>query len=829
MKKCTFKISIIIFLFLFATSFLLAEEETLLLKEGQELINKGEIEKALQLAKQKALPQIYLLAAQQLEATGEKSFARALEIYRYIKSFYPTAKKEALMAEGKLLIQMAHYEEAIKALKELCKEKEEFLALKYLGIAYFYSFQSTESLEALLKAFKLKEDAEVAFYIGKIFSEKNLYENAQEYLNKVKELAPKSNWATKANRLLEDINTSATGSIEDLKDPLLTSALKKSTEKDFPQAGAVILARKIDYTVTPQNTIETKTREIIKVLNDRGKIWGEVNINFDSTYEIVNVDFARTITPSGKLVEVGKKAMRILTPWAGFPLYSNVKAMVISMPEVTAGSVLDYQYTVTSTQIVTNNEFSEIFPLSTIDPTIDYEINLRVPKDRSFEYKIISISPKTEKIFEEGEYKVYNWLFEDIPEIIDEPDMPPLTHITPILVFSSWKSWNNFYNWWYKLATPQMEATAEMKEKVNALTASALTPREKAADIFHYLISEVRYVGLEYGEGGYKPHKAEEIFMNKYGDCKDQAVLLATLLKEANIPAYLVLIGTKDYYPFISTMPMCQFNHCIVMCEIDGEKFWLDPTMDTCSFGDIPSGDQGREVLVFYPQGYKIEQTPVVPPQGNKTTSITNMKISPDLSIDVSVKENLLGFSNMSWRYYLKYKKPIERKTLLENLINSISPGAKLLDYKLSPLENLNIPLEIQMNFVAPEYVKKEGTLLLFKIPGIEMDTGSLGQSQRVYPIYYWSTLDMEDKVEITLPEGYKVKFLPEDFKLENKYASYFHHYWQEEGKIMYEREFVRAGLEIPPQDYLSYKKFREAISRELEKLIILEKKNGKL
>ena len=42
---------------------------------------------------------------------------------------------------------------------------------------------------------------------------------------------------------------------------------------------------------------------------------------------------------------------------------------------------------------------------------------------------------------------------------------------------------------------------------------------------------DVRYVAIELGIGGWQPHSASDIFAHRYGDCKDKATLLSSMLE----------------------------------------------------------------------------------------------------------------------------------------------------------------------------------------------------------------------------------------------------------------------------------------------------------
>ena len=106
--------------------------------------------------------------------------------------------------------------------------------------------------------------------------------------------------------------------------------------------------------------------------------------------------------------------------------------------------------------------------------------------------------------------------------------------------------------------------------------------------------------GLEFGASAYEPHSARDVFTNKYGDCKDQATLLVTMLRQAGIKAYPVLLSVSYRGEMNRRLPSPgQFDHCIAMAEIDGRQYWLDSTAEVCAFGDLPEADRGRDVLVI--------------------------------------------------------------------------------------------------------------------------------------------------------------------------------------------------------------------------------------
>jgi hypothetical protein len=429
------------------------------------------------------------------------------------------------------------------------------------------------------------------------------------------------------------------------------------------------------------------------------------------------------------------------------------------------------------------------------------------------------------EISEVGDSLLYQWRIDNIPEIIAESNMPPWADISPFIMVSSFESWEEFSTWWRDLSQGQAEPTPQIIRKVEELIRGKTTQEGKAKAIYNWVVSNIRYVGLEFGMAGFKPHSAEEVFNNKYGDCKDKATLLLAMYKVAGIPAYYALIGTREMGRLEEEIPMSQFDHAIVLVKIDEKLVWLDPTAETASFGEIPGENQEKIALVFFPEKARFLRVPLKTPEENALKTEMVIDINPDASIDVKLQILTSGASNMELRT-LKYVKPARRKQIIENWINSIAPGARLKTYRFSDLENLDIPVKLEVTFSAPEYLKKAGDMYLFTIPGIQMDAGIVGKKEREYPLIFFTTSLSIDKAEIHLPPDFEVHYLPENVHLELPHTYFKSSYRVVNKTIFYEGILERETSKISVSQYPEYKSFRERISRESQRQIIIKPTN---
>ncbi|GAF67414.1 unnamed protein product, partial [marine sediment metagenome] len=419
-----------------------------------------------------------------------------------------------------------------------------------------------------------------------------------------------------------------------------------------------------------------------------------------------------------------------------------------------------------------------------------YHVNLKSYDPGYLEYEL-DFSPRVEKL-DAG--TKYSWEFRNVPETIREPSMPPYVEITPYLSISSLDDWQELYDWWRNLTIDKIRTDEAIEEKTQALIKDKNTQEEKARAIYHWVASKIRYVGVEYGEAGFEPHYATEIFKNKYGDCKDQVMLLISMLRYAGISAYPVLIGTKGSYLLDEEFSTLIFNHAICLAKVGEELLFLDPTAETTSFGDLPGGDQNRKVFVFYEKVGKIEKIPLFKPEHNRASISMTIDIHEDKTISGTRKINTFGEYDQGQRYWLKYTKPVLIEEYLKSTVNNLSPGGKLLSHTISDVEDLNKPIEIRMEFEGPKFLTEAGEDRLVPQLG-GFSTSLVSRDERSYPIDFRTLDEFDVMVKIKLPENLIIKYLPPPVIKNTPWFTYLNKYSFSQGIIFFEESLVHKRV----------------------------------
>jgi len=602
------------------------------------------------------------------------------------------------------------------------------------------------------------------------------------------------------------------------------------SQEAYPEASALILLSDETIELTDDGRLESTVHGVIKILNDRGKeAFGEVSLTYDATYEKLDVLFARTIRPDGTVVSVGDKNIRDVSLYLNFPLYSNARVRILSMPEVAPGSVIEYAFRLTRAQLADRKNFHTVYWLQASEPILLQRCVISVPEGRSLRTKIVNgayntfgydLAPRVE---EEAGRRKYYMEFRDVPQIIPEAEMPPPSQVNPYILFSTYPDWEEIYRWWRGLYLDKLAANAAIKEKVAALTKGMKTPQEKVRAIYNFCAEEIRYVAVAYGDAGYEPHQAAEIFANKYGDCKDQAVLLIAMLKEAGIEAYPVLISTWDSITTETDMPALLFNHAIAALPLDGALVFMDPTGSVVSFGDLPIMDQGRSTLVFYPDRHRFVTTPVFEPAFNGTTSRMVIRVHPDESIDAERSVDTKGSYRQAQRYWLKYTMPILIEEGLRQRVRGFADQAELKEYQISGVEDLNAPVSLSYAFFAPRFFVEAGPIRILNRFD-SWDTSGVFKATRRYPIARPGLEEHIDRIEVALPDHLAVKYVPPNTDVTTPWFDFSQRY-ETQGRGLCVTSVRRAKVrEIPVADYPAYKQNVEAIASSVNQHVILER-----
>jgi hypothetical protein len=168
---------------------------------------------------------------------------------------------------------------------------------------------------------------------------------------------------------------------------------------------------------------------------------------------------------------------------------------------------------------------------------------------------------------------------------------------------------------------------------------------------------------------------------------------------------------------------------------------------------------------------------------------------------------------------------PNELHEHIERAVSAFAPRAKLIAYQISDPAQFETPFTSIYRYVAEDYCKRAGDLLMFPVPGVSYECLTPATDRRRYPIEHPSVSFLRDDVRITLPEGYEVFYLPtamEIVTLSNEFRCAYNY---ERGNLSYYGEQIRKSTTVLLEAYPEYRTFCEDMERGTAEWIVLKQK----
>ncbi len=352
----------------------------------------------------------------------------------------------------------------------------------------------------------------------------------------------------------------------------------------------------------------------------------------------------------------------------------------------------------------------------------------------------------------------------DDPETGLAPEQPR----TPYLAFSTGRSWGDIAHRYSQIVDDAIRG-ADMTALIRAAGGTAPSQMDTMNRLLRRL-GDIRYTGVELGQGGIVPRSPAETLRRKFGDCKDKAVLLIAALRALDIPAYAALLNSgEDQQDIEEELPgFGGFNHAIVVVP-GSPQVWIDPTDPFARAGELPTDDQGRLALIASPTATALIRTPEAAPEENraeKTREIYLADLGPARAVE---SDRYWGASERDLRaFYVSEDAETVRESLSEYVRKSYL-AKELTSYDHADPRDLAQPfrlrLEVREIKSALTYEKTAAVAILpaALLDQLPDDLTAAGKDEpgRVADFYFGRPFVVETTFRMVPPPGFAPRPLP--------------------------------------------------------------------
>ncbi len=546
-------------------------------------------------------------------------------------------------------------------------------------------------------------------------------------------------------------------------------------EKDASGAPARVLFDGTAIRVHPNGLSETYTQRVVQILDERGaESEGDFVIRFTPDTQSVEVRAARLYRKNGDVLEaVSTDEQDLSEPWYG--LYYDVRGEVVRFSALEPGDVIDVEYVVSDVgrRNLLADYFGDLHFFQEELPRTEQRYVLIAPKERTLYFNKPRLAGLDHFDKLDGDERIYTFHAEHTPKVDTEPGMPGYSDVAAYLHVSTYRTWSEVAAWYRGLVKGQLEPDQAIISAVATATRGLTDERAKIRALYDLVVKRTRYVGLEFGIHGYQPYRVAQVFARKFGDCKDKASLLAVMLRQAGIPASLVLARTRQGGDLdAEPASLAPFDHAIVW--VPKYDLYLDGTAEFSGSAELPAQDQ--DIPVLQVSTGKLVRTPVLPAAQNLVT--TDWNVALEASGDARVKEqlNITGEAAHGWRDH--YQSPGERMEKYDQAWNGKHPGAKVESVQMS-LDALEEPVTVRAEVTVPHWARPDsdahGATLVMPALGREPDMlrSYARLSTRKYDLVLGYKWRQEERVTVNLPPGFRARRLPEPRTVETPFGKF--------------------------------------------------------
>ncbi|GAA4297937.1 transglutaminase domain-containing protein [Aestuariibaculum suncheonense] len=521
--------------------------------------------------------------------------------------------------------------------------------------------------------------------------------------------------------------------------------------------------------------ISTDVQERIKIYNKEG---------FDYANRIVNLHVSNNkeeevqgLKAFTYTLENGNVENIKLEKGGVFEIEKNkyLNQLSFTMPNVKEGCVVEYKYTIKSPffWMVDDFYFQHDIPVK--------KVEARFESPEYFNFKKVSkgylyVKPETERKSDRTleclrDLTMFN--LSNVPALKDEPYVNNIDNyrsavsyelsfinwpLTPIKYYAT--TWEDVVKTIYESPGfgDELKRNSYYKEDVEALFSGESQPLEKAAKIFNYVKSNMKWNGFA---GKYTQEGVKKAYLRKEGNVADINLMLTSMLRYAGLNANPVLVSTRDNgIPLFPTLD--GYNYVICAIETPEGTILLDATTShglpnvlpvrVLNWeGRIVRENKSSSTVSLYPKEKSV----------NVVSLLANLTESGDLEGNVRFSRSNYFAVNYRNDYFGS-----GHDVYIEDLENKFG-NIHISDFKIQNEKDITKPVIESFKFSLENQADVISNKIYFSpLFFLKTKENPFKLEKREFPVDFSYPKSDKYKLVIQVPENYKVESTPESVQM---------------------------------------------------------------
>ncbi|HEY1696456.1 MAG TPA: DUF3857 domain-containing protein [Polyangiaceae bacterium] len=542
----------------------------------------------------------------------------------------------------------------------------------------------------------------------------------------------------------------------------------------------------------------------------------EYDFSYENDTEAVQVRAARIYRKDGAIDEAVETGAGAMEGDPSIAMYTSARAYYVRFPRIEPGDVVELQYRVED--VAQRNAFADYFGeivyMQNAEPVARSEYVLITPKSRALHFNEPRVPGLQKTVEEKGDQRIYHFVALDVPEVKQEPLQPPWTEVLGHVHVSTYQSWEEMGRWYWGLIKDQLVPDDEVRRRAEGLTKGLKDERAKVRAVYDYVVQKTRYVALEFGIHGFKPYRCAQIFARGFGDCKDKATLIVTMLNALGIKATPVVVRTANKGD-IEAAPasLAPFDHMIAY--VPSLDLYLDGTAEYTGSTELPAMDRGAVALQVNEGNAKLVRLPDPPASESVSVHTVSADLAPDGAARLDWRADVTGVEASEWR--VRFHADATRKQRVQQMLASILPGSEVTSIDSGNWEDVEQKVALRVKGKVPQFARPETDGLVVPLGRKEhMVRDYAPLASRTLDVRLYAQWTQEDDWTVRLPPGAKVTRAPQAASGTSPFGSYAVNVEATGTGLHVKTTVTLARTRIPASDYPAFRAWCEEVDRAL-------------
>jgi tetratricopeptide (TPR) repeat protein len=577
--------------------------------------------------------------------------------------------------------------------------------------------------------------------------------------------------------------------------------------------GAVFLTRVSGYEFNGSDVLRQSIYRKIQILDDNGVTqFSTLEFDFDPSFEQLYVNGLIVRNADGAILAEGDLNTYYITNSETGYEASTERTVNIPVPSLAPGVIVE--------AIVTKHISVEdgTFPLETVylsaDRPIEYSAIFINGNHEQLKYQLNDLPPPHTDgralVFDIQRPVAFRW----------EPLQPYYDQILPWVqlgtVSESWASAGVEY---LEKIEDKLDASS-VSERAQRLVDGVDSPARKIEILSAWVQDEIHYEAIEFGRRAYIPKTARETMRDRYGDCKDHAVLLYSLLEAAGIDASLALVNlSQQVLPGLPNTD--QFDHMIVVVETEDGLVFIDSTDKDLRLGELaPRSMAGNFALALDDMPDLIN----IPDYQSMLTGINVERVveaRADGYIDVTETARFTGYQAAELRGQLRSIETSEMQASLQRWVATRYSDAELTEYYVDNIFDAGYDLLFEIRYTLP--VDVDGS---FDVPGfleayyLEYDR----VADRRFPFEHFFPLRLSAVTSVKVASGLRLDAASsKPDRGESKFGNWQREVSGDDSSWEIRFDYVASEDRFDPEDYRDFAEFQRRAVDAIEQPLVMQ------